>query len=316
MTPQQASTSTAPLVSIVLTTFNGQQYLPAQLDSLLAQTYPNIEIIAVDDRSTDDTVAILRSYAAKHANMQVIVNEENLGYKRNFDKACGLASGKWIALCDHDDAWDKEKIEKLVNIIGNSPMAYCDSYICTAQLQQTGKRISDNVNSQPWTNCLQQAVFCRIYGNTMLLTKELYNAAHPFLLAIPHDWWLAFVATLHGRIEYLHEPLVYYRQHAQNLIGAVGGKKSDKRKESLQKEAEVENIRTRIKAFYEICPAHLEEEKKILSELSKSYQSFSITNNFHRMNLFLQYKDELLKVKKHSALHRYLFSLKMFFKIK
>lgn len=311
-----AESNKPPLVSIVLTTYNGERFLREQLDSLFAQTYPALEVIAADDGSTDGTLQVLHEYAERYSNMRVISNTHNLGYVKNFDNACAVASGELLAFCDQDDAWHKEKIAKLVSIIGDSPMAYCDSFICDENLQPTGRRISDNVNSQRWTNCLQQAVFCRIYGNASIITKNLYLAAHPFLSVIPHDWWLSFVATLHGPIEYLHEPLVYYRQHTQNLFGAVGGKKSDLRKKNLQKEKELSIIRQRVKAFYEICPDELTEEKGVLLELMKSYESFTVINNYRRMRLFLKYKDQFLKVKKHSALHRILFSMKMFFKIK
>ena len=86
-----------PLVSVVLTTYNGQPFLAQQLDSLFQQTYPYIEIIAVDDGSRDQTVAILREYAGRHPNMKVTLNETNLGFIRNFEKGCRLSTGRWIA---------------------------------------------------------------------------------------------------------------------------------------------------------------------------------------------------------------------------
>ncbi len=90
----------SPLVSVVLGTYNGEAYLEQQLGSLLAQTYSALEIIAIDDGSKDRTVAILWEYAARDPRIKVTVNARNLGFIRNFEKGCRLATGNWIALCD------------------------------------------------------------------------------------------------------------------------------------------------------------------------------------------------------------------------
>ena len=103
-----------PLVSVVLGTYNGEVYLQEQLRSVLAQTYPALEIIAIDDGSSDRTVDILREFAARDPRIRVVVNERNLGFIRNFEKGCRLAAGKFIALCDQDDYWFPEKITKMV----------------------------------------------------------------------------------------------------------------------------------------------------------------------------------------------------------
>jgi len=102
----------ASTVSVVLGTYNGEAYLREQLDSVLAQTYPFLEIIAIDDGSSDSTVAILKEYAARDTRIKVVVNEQNLGFIRNFEKGCSLATGRWISLCDQDDYWLPDKIKK------------------------------------------------------------------------------------------------------------------------------------------------------------------------------------------------------------
>lgn len=301
------------LVSIVLCTYNGEAFLAKQLESLAGQSYQNIEIIAVDDGSSDGTVYILHEYAAAHPRMRVFQNEVNLGFVKNFDKGCSLSGGEFIALCDQDDYWHIDKIKKMVEEINGFSMIYCNSFVCDERLHQTGKKISDRVNCLPVTNCLQQAIFCRIYGHATLFRKDVYTRAHPFLEVIPHDWWLCYTAAFCNGITYLDEPLVYYRQHALNLFGAVGGRKRKHNKED--KQLEQARIRTRIAAFYQACPAEKKEEKSVLHSLVKNYQSFSLKNNLQRVILFLRYRNVFLMVKKHSALHRFLFCLKMFVKI-
>jgi len=313
-----ADINQSPLVSVVLATYNGATFLAHQLDSIFAQTYSNIEVIAVDDCSADNTVAILNSYAATHTNMKVFVNEHNLGYIKNFEKACGLSNGEFIALCDQDDEWDKDKIKIMVEAIGEHPMAFCDSIVCDEHLNDTGKRISSFVNCRSRYNCLEMSVFCRIYGNATLFRKSMLSSAVPFLEIIPHDWWLSYVATLHGGIKYIDQPLVYYRQHSANVFGAIGGKSRTQTKASKRqkKKEEIIKIRKRITTFYEICPDELTKEKKVLALLQKSYQSFSLPNNILRMTTFFRYQKILLFVKKRSALRKFFFCFKMFAIIK
>src|ERR1700739_3468336 len=114
----------AELVSIALCTYNGEAYIKEQLDSLIDQTYPNCEIIIVDDCSKDGTVGVLKQYADKYPQIKLHINSENLGYTKNFEKAIRLCNGEYIALCDQDDTWDKNKISILIDQIGNNILIY------------------------------------------------------------------------------------------------------------------------------------------------------------------------------------------------
>lgn len=311
--------SAKPLISVVLATYNGAKFLPQQLDSVLAQTYPALEIVAVDDASTDDTFPILERYAALHTNLRIYRNEQNIGYAKNFERACRLSMGSLIALCDQDDYWLPQKLERLAAAIGSHALVHCNSALCDEALKPIGVLASDRAHFKPINNCLEQAVFCRIYGHASLITRDLMEAAIPFLPRLPHDWWLCFIATFRGGINYLPETLVYYRQHAQNTIGAVGGRS---RKEGLagpnvqSKEQQLTDIRARVAAFYKLCPDHLIAEKNVLKDLVKSYSSFSLPNNFLRMILFFRYRSTFLAVKKRNALRKWLFCVKMFWTIK
>jgi hypothetical protein len=197
-------------------------------------------------------------------------------------------------------------------------MIYCDSLLCDENLKETGMKISDRVVCKLWDNCLQLAVFCRIYGHATLIKKELFQNALPFLSVIPHDWWLSYTATLHGGIKYMTEPLVFYRQHTANLFGVIGGKsKKDRQLSKIQKKRqEIEEIRIRTEAFYHACPPHLIKEKKTLLVLFKSYRNFSLLNNIRRVCIFFTYYPLFLAAKKRSTPRNWLFCLKMFIMIK
>ncbi|WP_301925991.1 glycosyltransferase family 2 protein [Ferruginibacter sp.] len=315
---QNHVSSEFPLVSIVMATYNGNKYLTQQMESIVAQSYPNIEVIIVDDRSTDDTVEILQRFQQQYSFLKIIRNEVNLGYIKNFEKGCLLANGELIALCDQDDYWHIDKIKNMQAAIGNYPLIYCDSILCDEHLKPLGVNISDRVNSIDFNSCLQQVVFCRIYGHATLMTKFFLQQAVPFLEVIPHDWWLCYMATFYGGIKYLPEQLVSYRQHAANIFGVVGSKsrKHNKINKAERNRLEMSRIRTRMNAFYNACPDALVKEKAVLKKLVKTYQDFSLVNNFQRMMLFFKYQDQFLASKKRSAIRRYLFCLKMFVIIK
>jgi glycosyltransferase involved in cell wall biosynthesis len=306
-----------PLVSIILGTYNGQAYLREQLDSLFAQTYPRIEIVAIDDGSSDDTVAILREYAARHLHMKVVINESNLGFIKNFEKGARIAAGDLIAFCDQDDYWLPEKVEKMVAAIGDHPMIFCDSALCDQDLRPLGKKISDLAHQQSFYDCRQLCVFSRMYGHATLITRELFDKATPFIKEMPHDGWLAFHATLYGGVKFLPEVLVHYRQHGSNIFGAVGGKSKRTAGERAQrKRRELERVRVRMDAFYAACPGRLAPQKKLLHDLVGSYHDFSLPNDFRRVLLFFANYKWLLTVKRYGTLRKYLFCLKMFIKIK
>ncbi|NDA62509.1 MAG: glycosyltransferase family 2 protein [Chitinophagia bacterium] len=304
-----------PLISVVMATYNGKNFLAEQIDSLLAQTYSNIEIVICDDASTDGTSLLLAQYAAKYSHIRVYHNKENIGFIRNFERAISLSSGSLVALCDQDDYWYPEKLSIQFKSLGNADLVYCDSQICDKNLVSSKQTISTISNCLSYNSCLQQAVFCRIYGNTMLFKKSMLQGGLPFPTMIPHDWWIAYLASCKAGIVFCNRVLVKYRQHDQNLIGAATGK-SKKDSASPTSKTFLQDIRKRMQLFYETCPEEKMFEKNALQLLNQSYQDFSLKNNIARVRYFLKYRKWLLAVKKRSALRNWLFCLKMFVKIK
>lgn len=308
----------SPLVSVVLGTYNGEAYLEEQLRSVTSQTYRQLEIIAIDDGSRDRTVDILREFASRDPRIKVVVNERNLGFIRNFEKGCRLATGDLIALCDQDDYWFPEKIRRMVDTIGDHPMVYCDSELCGEKLQPLGKKISDLVHYQSFDDCRQLCVFSRMYGHATLITRELFAKASPFRDEVPHDGWLAYHATLYGGVRYLPEVLVKYRQHAGNIYGVVGRKrrKEERKKLAEKKKKELARVRIRMEAYCAACPESLVPQKRLLRALVSSYRNFYPWNDIRRMLLFFANCHLLLAVKNYSTARKYLFCFKMLVKIK
>lgn len=293
------------LVSIIIAAYNGEKFLAAQLESIVHQSYANIEIIVLDDGSTDNTRKILDQYAAQYKNIQLHFNTTNLGYIKNFEKGCQLASGNYISFCDQDDVWEPDKTAILMQAIGNYPMVYCDDLFVNGTLESMDKKHSDLKNLSSFDNCLYFATDNCVGGHNLIMRKEIFVAAFPFPIVMPHDLWCAFIACFYGGIQYVDKPLVKWRQHENNITTSAKSKRD-----------KIAETRKRLEFFRDACPSGFTAEKEVLTNLVASYSSFSMRNNFMRMTLFFRYKHYLLGMKKKSDFHKLLFCLKMFFKLR
>jgi glycosyltransferase involved in cell wall biosynthesis len=208
------------MISIALATYNGAKYLRQQLDSIYAQTYRDIEVIACDDCSADETVSILEEYENKYG-LRLYCNEKNLGYIKNFEKAISLCSGKYISLSDQDDIWMPQKLEVLKNAIGENLLIFSDMGL----INEAGVVIARSAfhyfkfNPERARDIQYMAFRNYVTGCTVLFKKELLFEAMPFSVKVPHDYWLAMFALNKDKIIYTPDQLVNYRQHSTNQIG-------------------------------------------------------------------------------------------------
>lgn len=207
-----------PLVSIALCVHNGEKYLPAQLDSIFNQHYKNIEVIAVDDCSADSSPDVLKAYAAKHGNLKVYINNTNLGYVKNFEKAITLSAGKYIALADQDDIWHPEKISAQVEAIKDNILIYHDSEFVDANGVSLNQNVSDRMNLYEGNCGLAFLLMNCASGHAIMFHRSLIKYALPFDPQFFHDWRLAFVAANIGSVKMIPRTLVKYRQHNSNTV--------------------------------------------------------------------------------------------------
>ncbi len=112
-----------PLVSVLMTSYNREKFLAEAIESVLASTYSNFELLIVDDGSKDATVSIARSYQEKDSRIAVYVNENNLGQFPNRNKAISLAKGEYVLFADSDDTLLPGGIENLVKVMQQFPSA-------------------------------------------------------------------------------------------------------------------------------------------------------------------------------------------------
>lgn len=297
-----------PLVSIALCTYNGGAYLSAQLYTLVNQTYPNIEIIAVDDCSTDDTVKILNQYAGKYPQLKVFQNEANLGYVKNFEKALGLTSGEYIALSDQDDIWELNKIELMVDAIGDHILLYHDSEFINQDGTPMNRRMTDVRNFYQGGDSRVFLFENCISGHAMLLKRRLLKYFHGFNNIIIHDWWLAYIALNNGTIAYLPQALVQYRQHQKastNILRLDRGE-GKKKSQSLQKiEHQLAITQALVSYPYNRDITFKKKLLGLMQQRMESYFSFSLAWFIYR------HRDTLLYIQKKSAWSKLNFIVKM-----
>jgi glycosyltransferase involved in cell wall biosynthesis len=220
--------------SIVLCTYNGAAYLQPQLDSLLAQARLPDEIVIGDDSSTDASVDILQAFArrAREAGIAVQLrrNRENLGYIDNFSAGLSAAGGEVLFLCDQDDVWRADKLVRMADRFEQDPsllLLHSDARLVDAQGCSLQCSLFDALQMTPQEKQAIHAgkafeVLLRrsfVTGATAALRRGLVELALPVETDWIHDEWLAAVAAAAGRIDFIDEPLIDYRQHGANQIG-------------------------------------------------------------------------------------------------
>jgi glycosyltransferase involved in cell wall biosynthesis len=223
------------LASIVLATYNGEQYLRQQIDSILGQTCTDFELIAVDDASSDATLSILEEYAGRDRRVRVCPAQRNLGVVANFERGLRLAQGEFIALSDQDDIFRQDKLENLRESLQAHPA--CDLAVSDLSLiDETGRELAPSMWQYQKLKPQSGKPFRRLlYSNfatgcAMMFRRRLLEFALPFPPGcIVHDWWLAVVAASArgGGICLVNQPLTAYRQHGSNVIGAKAADRVD-----------------------------------------------------------------------------------------
>jgi glycosyltransferase involved in cell wall biosynthesis len=215
------------IVSIAIATYNGEKFLKEQLDSIYGQTYKEIEVIVCDDCSTDGTVEILDNYS-KIYGLKYIINSSQLGSVKTFERAVSFCKTNYYALSDQDDVWLPNKIETLIQQMliteqtyPNQPIiVHHDVFIVDKDLKNINKKFLYNDGK---TSGFKNMLFsnAKIQGAATLFNKQLKDLSFPFPDNIPlHDLYLSYICETFGKRIYITQPLMLYRQHDNNQIGA------------------------------------------------------------------------------------------------
>lgn len=252
-------------VNVLVSTYNGEQYIKEQLESIFAQTYKNIKVYVRDDGSTDHTCQILEQYERRQ--QIILIKGKNVGYGQSFMYLLDVASdGDFWAFSDQDDKWEPEKLEKAVNYLKEKkqdcPLLYCHAYYITDKdLNITGTENStqDKYSFQKAiTECVHMG-FASVINSSL---RECMLRGKGYDL-ISHDWWAEMIAMEFGHV-YSDS---YIGAKHRRLENSVSGNNLVNRfrwlRRSLHGETEIHNL---TRNFYDIFGNQMNEaDKRVLS---------------------------------------------------
>ncbi len=219
--------STTPTVAVLLSTYNGEAYLEAQLDSLAVQEGVTVEIFARDDGSSDRTREILTRHARTPLRLAAPDVGTSLGPAGSFLQLLATApeSFDYYAFCDQDDVWLPDKLARATGVLAGAtePSLYCSRVQCVDETLRPLGPSPVNRDSR-----FEHLLFENIaYGNTVVMNavaRSLVCSASAGTGAIMHDWWCALVVSSLGTVIHDDEARILYRQHRGNVIGASTGR--------------------------------------------------------------------------------------------
>jgi glycosyltransferase involved in cell wall biosynthesis len=219
-------------LGVALCTYNGERYLPRQLESLLEQTRRPDLVVISDDASSDGTRAQIEAWARRAPfEVKVAINSANLGYLRNFERAIALCEAELIVLSDQDDRWHPDKLAKLEAAIAPDASAggvFSDAEIVDADLDRLGYGLLDVLRVSAAERALAAAgdlfpVLLRrnvVAGANLAFRGSWKTRVLPLPAGVVHDEWIALVIAASGGMRFVPDRLIDYRQHGANQIGA------------------------------------------------------------------------------------------------
>ncbi|WP_292519541.1 glycosyltransferase family 2 protein [Mesorhizobium sp.] len=215
-------------MAVLMATKDGAAFIGEQLESLFAQSWPTVDLRVSDDGSTDATVAIVEAWRSRWNKGSVtLVDGPRKGFAANFRSMIidPRIDADYYAFCDQDDVWEPDRLESAIRWMEGEdsymPLLFCSR---TATISETGVPAGHSPlfrRPPSFRNALVQSI---AGGNTMLFNRkarDLLVKASVRTEFVSHDWWAYLIVTAAGgKVRYEPRPLVRYRQHAANLVGA------------------------------------------------------------------------------------------------
>lgn len=212
-------------IEILLSTYNGEKYIKEQLNSVLRQSYNDFEILIRDDGSRDGTINIIKKMMKSDSRIKLLEdNYGNLGVRKSFEELLKKSSADLVMFCDQDDVWVESKIDifykkyktlpdKNKCILIHSDLFVTDKELNIITISQKEKPNEKGINRWAFDYCVQ--------GASSMVNRKLIEFAVPFIEeAFIHDRYLHLLAEIYGERYYINKPLLYYRQHENNVIGS------------------------------------------------------------------------------------------------
>lgn len=216
-------------IDILLATYNGEKYIKEQIDSILDQTYQNIRLIISDDCSKDNTPEILKEYEQKDKRIKLHIQEKNLGVVKNIEFLLEQVENKYYMLSDQDDVWLPEKVEKSLETLlqKDADLVFGDLEVVDQDLKTMYPSFGDfmllnkKINKYIDSDKLNYIYNC-VTGCTILAKKETIQKILPLPKKskyLIHDHWIGLMTSIYGKVAYIPEKHIKYRQHGNNQVG-------------------------------------------------------------------------------------------------
>lgn len=200
----------ATLVSVIMPCYNAQDFVGAAIQSVLEQTWKNLELLVIDDGSRDSSRDILSQWAERDTRVQALINKQNMGVSKTRNRGIGLSKGRWIAFLDSDDVWEKDKLEKQLALAERQAAQFV--FTAASVIDQHSKPLG-TMSDLPERVAYQQLQrWNMITCSSVLLTREALGE-----LCFEHDdsredylLWLRVLKRI-DTAYCVTEPLVRYR---------------------------------------------------------------------------------------------------------
>jgi glycosyltransferase involved in cell wall biosynthesis len=254
--PREAVSGQGPRVSVVMPAYNHERYVIRALDSVLAQTHRNLEVVVVDDGSRDATGELLDDYAARcRTHALTVVHQANAGAHEAFNHGLALARGDIIALMNSDDLYAPARLERMLETMArrNAGLVFSDTLFIDDQDREVAP-------TDPYVKQLRKSIaeaakapdlaYVLIYNNIAISTgnfvfrRELLDRIGGFCaMRVCHDWDFLLAASYETQLAFVAEPLYLYRLHGTNTFSSS----------RVHASFELEQLLTR---FFESIAAH------------------------------------------------------------
>lgn len=277
-------------IDVLLATYKGEKYLKEQLDSILNQTYQNIRLIISDDCSEDDTRKILKQYEEKDSRVKVYYQNKNIGCIRNFEFLLKQVENEVYMLSDQDDVWKPEKIEKTYEklIQEKADLVFGDLEVVDSDLKtiypsfndfmKLTRKIKKHINSYELNYLYNCVTGCTIMSRKKWIDKILpLPTTSKYVL---HDHWIGLMISLEGKLSYLSEKYIKYRQHEDNEVG------TEKISHQFKQFEQVRDLFIQVKLG--VFGTYVQQQEKFPKELQqfnqKAYEYFNMLTKKKNFN--------------------------------
>lgn len=304
-----------PKIDILMATYNGENFIVEQIESILNQSYKNINLIISDDCSKDSTANILKRYENRD-NIKIFYQKNNLGYVKNFEFLLNQVTSDIFALSDQDDFWLPEKVEKSYKrlIEDNADLVFGDLKVVDKTLKNVifpsfndymklSRKIKKYINSRKMNYLYDCVTGCTLMARSKWLDMILPIPCESKYMI--HDYWIAMMININGgKLSYIPEKYILYRQHGNNQIGATKNSNKFKKLDDVRNlfldvklgifQTYVDNNSRFPKDVQEENIKSLNYYKMLKKKKNANFKCWNVFHNLYKMDSFMYYIESFI----------------------